>query len=75
MVEEGIRAVSVVSLLFLLVFILLLANTLPICIPLIRRGHLPVSYQIPLLIGVIVVILFLAVIIAFVLAGLVVMGS
>ena len=66
---------SVVSLLFIPVFILLLAITLPICIPLIRRGHLPVSYLIPLLIGVIVVILFLAVIIAFVLAGLIVMGS
>jgi hypothetical protein len=74
-VAEGVRAVSVVSLLFILVFILLLAITTPICIPLIRRGHLPVSYLIPLLIGVIVVILFLAVIIAFVLSGLIMMGS
>jgi len=66
--------VSVLSLLFILLFVLLLAITLPIFIPLIRRGRLPVSHLIPLVIGVIVVILFLAVIIAFVLSGLVVMG-
>jgi hypothetical protein len=74
-VEAGVRGMSVVSLLFILVFILLLAITLPICIPLIRRGSLPVSYLIPLVIGVIVVIPLLAVIIAFVLSGLIMMGS
>jgi len=59
---------SVVSFLFILVVILALAITPPLVIPLISRGRLPVGYLIPLAIGVIVVILFLVVIMAFVLS-------
>ena len=71
LVAEGVWAMSVVSLLFILVVILVLATAPLIVINLISRGRLPVVNLIPLFIGVVVVILFLTVIMVFVLSGLI----
>ena len=67
MVEEGDRGVSVVSLLFILAFIFVVAIAAPPVIYLVLLGRLPVVYLIPLFIGVVVVTLFLTVVMAIVL--------
>jgi len=62
---------SVVSLLFILAVIVVLATVPRIVISLISRGRLPVVYLIPLFIGWVVVLLLLIVIMDLVLSGLV----